>query len=61
MKHPTTDRVLVAINKIIELDQLKTVYERCLYYDDQVTSGKMMGEHAYNSLLKMLREEYQIK
>ena len=61
MKHPSSDRCLVAINKIIELDQLKNVYERCLYYDDQVTSGKMMGEHAYNSLLKMLREEYQIK
>ena len=61
MKHPTTDRVLVAINKIIELDQLKNVYERCLYYDDQVTAGKIVGEHAYNSLLKMLRVEYQIK
>jgi plasmid replication initiation protein len=61
MKHPTTDRALVAINKIIELNQLKTVYERCLYYDDQVSMGKIVGDHAYNSLLKMLREEYQIK
>lgn len=61
MKHPSSDRCLVAMNKIIELDQLKNVYERCLYYDDQVTAGKIVGDHAYNSLLKMLREEYQIK
>ena len=61
MKHPTTDRVLVAINKIIALEQMKIVYERCVYYDDQVSTGKMVGEHAYNSLLKMLRDEYQIK
>ena len=61
MKHPTTDRALVAINKINELGQMKIVYERCLYYDDKVTTGKITGEHAYNSLLKMLREEYQIK
>ena len=57
---PTDDSVLKAVEKITDLGRLREVYERCCYYDDRVSSGQQTGTHANNSLLKMLREEFQI-
>lgn len=61
MGNPTNDRAVKAIEKITTMDALDEVYERCCYYDDRVTSGQQNKQHAYNALLKMLREEFQIK
>jgi len=61
MKNPSNSRVLDALKKLSELGKLNDVFKRCSYYDDRLTTGKMTKEHAYNSLLKMLREEFKIK
>lgn len=61
MNHPTDDRAQKAIEKICELGRLKEVYDRCIYYDERVCSGLQTRTHAQNALLKMLREEFQIR
>ena len=60
MGHPSNDSALQAVEKITALGRLTDVYERCCYYDDRVVSGKQAMDHAQNSLLKMLREEFKI-
>jgi len=60
MGNPTNDSALQAVEKITAMGRLKEVYERCAYYDDQVSSGERTTEHAKNSLLKMIREEFKI-
>lgn len=61
MDNPTNSRAFDAVEKIVSLGRLKNVYERCCFYDDEITEGKRSTKHAYNALLKMLREEFSIK
>ncbi|HQG58802.1 MAG TPA: RepB family plasmid replication initiator protein [bacterium] len=61
MKYPTTDKLPKALDIICESGRLDEVYDRCCYYDDKICSGEITTEHANNSLLKMLREEFKIK
>jgi len=61
MKNPTSDKAINAVDKITKLGRLKEVYDRCVYYDERVCSGEQTREHAQNALLKMLREEFEIK
>lgn len=60
MRHPTDDRVQRALEMIIEKGRLKEVYDRCVYYHEQVSTRQKERAHAHNSLLKMLREEFGI-
>ena len=50
-----------AVEKITSSGRLYEVYERCAYYDDRVATGLQSKIHAYNALLKMLREEFKIE
>jgi hypothetical protein len=61
MKYTNSDKALSASEKIVKSGRLKDVFERCEYYDDRVYTGQMTREHAENSLLKMLREDFKIK
>lgn len=49
------------IEKLVEIGKLKDVYNRCCFYDDKFTSGKMEMIHITRSIKKMLREEYDMK
>jgi len=49
------------IEKLIKLGALKAVYDRALFYDEEVLRGDKTREHAENSLKKMLRENYKIE
>ena len=49
------------VDKLHEMGNLLDVVKRCKYYDDQIAIGKITSPKAYNSLLKMLREEYKLK
>lgn len=40
---------------------LPKIHNRICYYDDRVCDGSMTRKHAENSLLKMLREEYEFE
>jgi hypothetical protein len=61
MGNPTNDKAFRAIEQITFAGRLHEVYERCIYYDDRVATGKQGMQHAKNALLKMLREEFKIK
>jgi len=60
MGYPTTDIALTAVEKITSSGRLKEVYERICYWDDQVVKGEKTTQHASNSLLKMLREDFNV-
>ena len=36
-------------------------FNKCNYYDDQITAGKMTTQHVKNTLLKILRDEFNIR
>lgn len=59
--HPIDDKAVRAIDKIIESGRFKDFYDRVGYYDDKVCSGQMTKEHATNSILKILREDFNVK
>ena len=61
MDHPTNSSALDAVEKITASGRLHEVYERCIYYDDRVSTGKQVMQHAKNALLKMLREEFKVE
>ena len=59
--NPTNDSALKAVEKIANMERLKDVYERCIYYEERVARQEQTMTHAINSFLKMLREEYKIE
>ena len=59
--HRSDSTVDNIITKIIQAGRLKDVYDRIAFYDGQVCSGEKTKEHAINSILKMLREDFGIK
>jgi len=61
MNKPTNDSALKATDKITSSGRLKEVYERIVYYDERIATGKQTVPHVHNSILKMLREDYNIK
>jgi len=61
MEYPTTNIAMLATDKITEMGRLRDVYERCVYYEEQEATKQKSSAHVLNSLLKMLREEFDIK
>ena len=59
MDYPTDSTVVDILNKIVEKGRLIDIYNKCCYYDDQICSGEMTRKHAGNTLLKILRDEFQ--
>ena len=59
--HRSDSTVDNIITKIIQAGRQKDVYDRIAFYDGQVCSGEKTKEHAINSILKMLREDFGIK
>ena len=54
-------------DKLNDLGELENVYNRCIYYDDLITSGKrdkkgepMTSAKAINSIKKKLKEDYKL-
>lgn len=58
---PTDKKTITAVDKIIASDKCDIFYNKCIYYDDQITAGKMTTQHVKNTLLKILRDEFNIK
>jgi hypothetical protein len=48
-------------DKLLELGVLDDVKKRADYYDDKVSDGSMVVQHAINSLKKMLKIEFSIE
>jgi hypothetical protein len=59
--HPTDNKTITTTDKIISSDKCDMFYNKCIYYDDQITAGKMTTQHVKNTLLKILRDEFNIR
>ena len=59
--YPTDNKTITATDKIISSDQCDMFFNKCNYYDDQITAGKMTTQHVKNTLLKILRDEFNIR
>ena len=59
--HPTDNKTITTTDKIISSDKCEMFYNKCIYYDDQITAGKMTTQHVKNTLLKILRDEFNIR
>ena len=60
-EHPTDNKTITTTDKIISSDKCEMFYNKCIYYDDQITAGKMTTQHVKNTLLKILRDEFNIR
>ena len=59
--YPTDNKTITATDKIISSDKCDMFFNKCNYYDDQITAGKMTTQHVKNTLLKILRDEFNIR
>ena len=59
--HPTDNKTITTTDKIISSDKCEMFFNKCIYYDDQITAGKMTTQHVKNTLLKILRDEFNIR
>lgn len=50
-----------AFNAIMSSPKLDEIYNRFVYWDNQITSGDKTTQHVKNSILKMLRDDFSIK
>lgn len=57
-----SDKARTFADKLNEMGELEKVYNRCIYWDDLITTGKnqMTSIKAQNSLKKLLREDYKL-
>lgn len=46
---------------IFESPRIDEIYNRFVYWDDQITAGSMTREHVKNSICKILRDDFNIK
>lgn len=58
---PTDNRPATAMENILNAAKLHDVYERIGFYEDQIDLGNMTPAHVKNCILKILREDYEIK
>lgn len=59
--YPTDNKTITATDTIISSDKCDIFFNKCNYYDDQITAGKMTTQHVKNTLLKILRDEFNIR
>ena len=59
--YPTDNKTITTTDKIISSDKCDMFFNKCNYYDDQITAGKMTTQHVKNTLLKILRDEFNIR
>lgn len=59
--YPTDNKAITVTDKIISSDKCDMFFNKCIYYDDQITAGKMTTQHVKNTLLKILRDEFNIR
>lgn len=59
--YPTDNKTITTTDKIISSDKCDMFFNKCIYYDDQITAGKMTTQHVKNTLLKILRDEFNIR
>ena len=58
--HPTDNKTITTTDKIISSDKCEMFFNKCIYYDDQITAGNMTTQHVKNTLRKILRDEFNI-
>lgn len=58
---PTDSRPVKAMENILNAAKLHDVYERIGFYEDQINLGNMTPTHVKNSILKILREDFNIR
>lgn len=58
--HPTDNKTITTTDKIISSDKCDMFFNKCIYYDDQITAGNMTTQHVKNTLRKILRDEFNI-
>lgn len=58
---PTDSSALDATDKIIASEKCDMFFNKCVYYDNQISSGEKTTEHVKNILRKILRDEFGIK
>lgn len=58
--HPTDNKTITTTDKIISSDKCDMFFNKCIYYDDQITAGNMTTQHVKNTLKKILRDEFNI-
>ena len=59
--HPTDNKTITTTDKIISSDKCEMFFNKCIYYDDQITAGNMTTQHVKNTLRKILRDEFNIR
>ena len=59
--YPTDNKTITTTDKIISSDKCDMFYNKCIYYDDQITAGKMTTQHVKNTLRKILCDEFNIR
>lgn len=59
--YPTDNKTITTTDKIISSDKCDMFYNKCNYYDDQITAGKMTTQHVKNTLRKILRDDFGIQ
>lgn len=59
--HPTDNKTITTTDKIISSDKCEMFFNKCIYYDDQITAGNMTTQHVKNTLKKILRDEFNIR
>lgn len=59
--HPTDNKTITTTDKIISSDKCDMFFNKCIYYDDQITAGNMTTQHVKNTLRKILRDEFNIR
>ena len=56
---PSDSTVRDMLDRILSQGGLRRIYDKCCFYDDQVCTGRMVKQHAFNSLLKIVKEDYE--
>lgn len=57
----TSEKAINYTDKLKELGELKKVFNRAAYYNEQIQKGEKTEKHAINSLKKMLRDQYKLE